>query len=189
MITVRELQKDDWPGIEELFGSKGACGGCWCMHWRVEKGGKTWEAVQGEPNRETFKELVESGKAHGILAFEDAAPVGWCSFGKRSDFPRLERTKAYRREDTNGVWCINCFFLAKGYRGKNLGFLMAEKAVKTIKRRKGKLIEAYPVTLSKAGNKLPSAFSYTGPEVLFQRLGFVEIQRLAPTRPLYRLEL
>ncbi len=187
MISVRELNPEDWPNIETLFGSKGACGGCWCMHWRIEKGGKTWEAAKGEPNRHAFKKLVESGKALGILAFDGDTPCGWCSFGKRNDFPRLDRTRAYRREDTEGVWCINCFFLAKGYRGKNLGFLMAEEAVKAIERHKGKLVEAYPVTLTKDGNKLPPAFSYTGPEVLFQRLGFVEIQRLAPTRPLYRL--
>jgi hypothetical protein len=27
-----------WPALEQLFGPNGACGGCWCMWWRIEKG-------------------------------------------------------------------------------------------------------------------------------------------------------
>ncbi len=188
-MVIRELEKTDWPRIELLFGARGACGGCWCMHWRREKGGKDWEAAKGEPNRKAFRELVESGKAHGILVLDGDQPVGWCSFGKRTDFPRLERTKAYRREDGHKVWSINCFFIAAGYRGRGLGRGMADAAVKAIKKRRGKLIEAYPTTLTKDGNKLPPAFSFTGPERIFQQLGFREVQRLAATRPLYRLEI
>ncbi len=188
-MRVRELTKEDWPLVEQLFGARGACGGCWCMHWRREKGGKAWEAVKGEPNRKAFRELVESGQAHGILASDSDLPVGWCSFGRRVDFPRLERTKAYQREDGNKVWSINCFYIAAGYRSKGLGQRMAEAAVKAIKKRKGRIVEAYPVTLTKDGNRLPPAFAYTGPESIFQQLGFREIQRLAATRPLYRLEI
>lgn len=170
-----------------LFGKRGACGGCWCMHWRIEKGGKTWDAVKGEPNRRAFKKLVISGEARGILAFHNDEPAGWCSFGRREDFPRLDRTRAYHVNDAQDVWSINCFFLAPGYRGMGLAERMAEAAVKAICKAGGRIIEAYPTTLTKDGNKLPAAFSYTGPEVIFQRLGFKEYQRLAATRPVYRL--
>jgi hypothetical protein len=53
-VEVRELASSDWPVIEGLFGSKGACGGCWCMWWRVPQGGQWWEAAKGEPNRRAF---------------------------------------------------------------------------------------------------------------------------------------
>jgi GNAT superfamily N-acetyltransferase len=185
--SVRELEPTDWAAVEQLFGARGACGGCWCMHWRTAKGGKTWEAVKGEPNRKAFRKLVESGQAHGILAFDGDTPVGWCSFGKRLDFPRLERTKAYVREDSEDVWSVNCLFVAPGYRGQHIGLRMVEAAITAIKKRGGRMIEAYPVTLTKEGKKLPAAFSFTGPETLYQRLGFREAQRLAPSKPLYRL--
>jgi len=45
------------------------------------------------------------------------------------------------------------------------------------------------VTLTKKGEKLPAAFAFTGPEIIYQRLGFKEAQRLAASRPLYCLEL
>jgi GNAT superfamily N-acetyltransferase len=186
-LKIRELKKTDWRHIQKLFGSKGACGGCWCMHWRVQRGGKLWEAAKGEPNRKAFQELIETGKAHGILAFDSDQPVAWCSFGKRTDFPRLETAKAYRREDIRRVWSINCLYLVKDYRGIGLSYLLIEAAIRAIRRRKGTLIEAYPVTLTKEGKQLPAAFSFTGPERVFQKLGFKEIQRLSASRPLYRL--
>jgi ribosomal protein S18 acetylase RimI-like enzyme len=188
-MKVRRLRKDDWPNLDALFGAKGACGGCWCQWWRVPRGGKMWQAVQGEPNRRAMKALVTSGKASGILAFDGDTPVGWCAYGRREDFPKLDRTRAYVREDTDGVWSINCFYIARGYRGLGLAEQMAAAAVKAIRARKGRIVEAYPVTLTKDGKRLPATFAYTGPEIVFQRLGFKEVQRLAPTRPLYRLKL
>lgn len=188
-VIVRELQPDDWPHIAALFGDRGACGGCWCMSWRVPHGGKTWQAVVGEPNRKAFRKLVQSGEAHGILAFDQGNPVGWCSFGKRSDFPRTETVKAYKRDNLEGVWSINCFFILKGYRNTGLSERLLEAAVKGIKKRKGKIIEGYPVPLTKDGNKLPAAFAYTGPETIFRRAGFSEVQCVSHSRPLYHLEV
>lgn len=201
-VRFQEIRKSDWALIRELFGSRGACGGCWCMHWRRERGGQAWEKAKGEPNRRAFKKLVESGRAHGILARHGNQPVGWCSFGRRSDFPRLERTKAYRyavphtthgagdlKSKTHHVWAINCLFINKEYRGRGYSGKLVEVAVRAIRKRQGKHIESYPVTLTKDGRQLPPAFSFTGPEVIYRRLGFKEIQRLAPSRPLYCLEL
>lgn len=187
MITVRELGGDDWPVIETLFGERGACGGCWCMSWRVAHGGKMWREAIGEPNRRSFRKLVKAGQAHGVLAFDGYVPVGWCAFGLRAEFPRTETVKAYRRDDIAGVWSINCFFIHRDYRNTGVSELLLAGAVKAIRKRKGKVIEAYPTPLTKDGKQLPAAFAYTGPEVIFERAGFTETQRLSASRPLYRL--
>lgn len=187
-LKLRELTRHDWPIIEELFGEKGACGGCWCMHWRLPRGGKLWEESKGEPNRKAFEKLLTAGKVQGILAFDGPKPVAWSSFGLRSGFPRTERMKAYQRDDLEQVWSINCFFISRGYRGLGLGERLIAKAVAAIKKRKGKIIEAYPTPLTKQGEQLPAAFSFTGPEVIFIRQGFKQIQRLSHSRPLYRLK-
>lgn len=188
-VAVRELRKTDWPNIVSLFGPRGACGGCWCMSWRITPHGKTWTQAQGEPNRKAFKKLIESGKALGILAFDGKEPVGWCAFGLRADFPHLESAKAYHRDDIEKVWSINCFYINSGYRSRGVATLLAEAAVAAIKKRKGRIVEAYPAPLTKDGNKLPATFVWTGPEEMFKRLGFKEVQRLSYSRPLYRLEL
>jgi GNAT superfamily N-acetyltransferase len=188
-IKLRPVTGKDWPLVEKLFGDKGACGGCWCMYWRIPRGGKMWEGVKGEPNRRQSRKLITAGKALGILALDDSEPVGWCSFGPREEFPRLDRTRAYQHTVPPGTWSIVCFYLNRSYRGRGLSRALAAMAVEQIRKHGGKFVEAFPVTLTKEGKKLPAAFSYTGPETVFQSLGFVEIQRLSQSRPLYRLEL
>jgi hypothetical protein len=39
-----------------------------------------------------MKELVETGKALGILSFDDKKPVGWCSFARLNDHSRAGNT-------------------------------------------------------------------------------------------------
>src|SRR5262245_26839300 len=87
-LTIRLLTPRDWPAIERLFGANGACGGCWCMWWRVEKGGKTWTAAKGDPNKRAFRTLVEAGAVKGKIAVAGGTPLGWCNFGPG---PELQR--------------------------------------------------------------------------------------------------
>ena len=36
-LEAYSLDSTRWDDFEELFGEKGACGGCWCMSWRLKK--------------------------------------------------------------------------------------------------------------------------------------------------------
>jgi hypothetical protein len=36
-LTFQPLTPLNWPDLEQLFGEKGACGGCWCMYWRLTR--------------------------------------------------------------------------------------------------------------------------------------------------------
>lgn len=189
MISYKKLRPAMWSAFEELFGARGACGGCWCMWWRVERGGKLWDETKGKRAKTSMKRLVSSGKAMGIIAFDGKQPVGWCSFGPRADFPRIETVKAYRRDDATGVWCINCFFIARTHRGQGIARGLIRAAVAAMNRRGVRTIEGYPVTKTRDGRALSAAFSWTGPLVIFEELGFTEVQRFSPTKPLVRLEL
>ena len=37
-IALKILTPADWPVLEQLFGPRGATGGCWCMWWRRRGG-------------------------------------------------------------------------------------------------------------------------------------------------------
>src|SRR5215203_724128 len=100
-LEVRALERTDWKTVAELFGENGACGGCWCMWWRVERGGKTWDEAKGAKNR---ARLVRSGSVHAMLALADGEAVGWCSFGPRPSFPRLARSRVLQREAPENTW-------------------------------------------------------------------------------------
>lgn len=195
-LDLRPIESSDWPYIEALFGANGACGGCWCMHWRIPKGGKSWEAVKGEPNRLAFKSLVESGNAHGIIALAGQEPVGWCAFGKRTEFPRTETVKALQIDDTgqHELWSINCFFVRRDYRNQGVSERLAKAAVEAIRKltqrsRRATVIEAYPFARRADGSPQAAAFVWSGTEPVFKRLGFRLHQRLSPARPLYRLKV
>ena len=34
-FTIEPLTVENWHHFEELFGTKGACGNCWCMSFRL----------------------------------------------------------------------------------------------------------------------------------------------------------
>lgn len=187
-IRVRDLRRDDWPVIERLFGEKGACGGCWCMWWRVPRGGKLWEDSKGAKNKRTFKRLLSAGKVLGCLAFVDDEPVGWCCVGPRSDFPRLERTKALKTDWDKRTWSVTCFYIKAGFRGKGVASALLPKAVALAKRKGARVVEGYPVR-PKTDKSIPAAFAWTGIPGLFERCGFGNVATPNGSRDIYQLNI
>jgi GNAT superfamily N-acetyltransferase len=159
------------------------------MWWRVERGGKSWKNIQGTRAKRAFKRLVIGGRARGVLAFWDDQPVGWCAFGPRADFPKIERARAFQRRDVAGVWSINCFFILREFRGKGLARALLSAAIAACRREGARLVEGYPVTTTRDGRQVASTFAYTGPLKIFEEQGFEVVQRVSPTRPLVRLRL
>ncbi|MGH6891003.1 MAG: GNAT family N-acetyltransferase [Dongiaceae bacterium] len=170
-VACRGATPADAGAITQLFGANGACGGCWCMHWRVEKGGATWAACKGEPNRRAFLRLLKQGRAQGALAFAEDRPVGWCNFGLREEFPRLARSRVLGYTATPKTWSINCFFIAPGWRRRGVAGALLEAAIDAAFARGATALEAYP-TPQRPGQKLAAAFAWTGTRSLFAKAGF-----------------
>jgi GNAT superfamily N-acetyltransferase len=168
--------------FEKLFGPKGAYSGCWCMWWRITR--REFEKGQGEENRKAMKNLVDSGKVTGILAYFEGKPVGWCSVAPREDYPSLERSRVMKRLDNKPVWSIVCFFIDKSYRGKGLSEYMIRGAVAYVKKQSGKIVEAYPTRVR--DKKLPPVSSYLGIPKIFERAGFKECARPSESRIILR---
>lgn len=188
-ITYRPLTPSLWPDLVRLFGPNGACAGCWCMWWRIPRGGKLWSDTRGPKAKRLLKQLVLKRKVNAVLAWVDDQPVGWCAFGPRKDFPRLDRVRAYQRGDTEKVWSIPCFFIRRDWRGKGVARGLLTFAVQLARKKGARIIEGYPVTLTRTGKRLPAAWSYTGPLSIFEAQGFKIIQRLSRSAPLVRKNL
>jgi len=187
-LVTRPLARDDWPLIETLFGANGACGGCWCMWWRVPMGGKGWEAVKGEPNRAAFRALVESGNASGVLALAGDIPVGWCAIGPRAVFPRVERSKALARDWTPATWSLNCLFVPARWRGRGVATALVAAAIDLARQAGAHEIEAYPQAVA-PGERQAGAFVWTGVPNLFLAAGFRPVHAPVRGRGLYLLAL
>ncbi|HUI65565.1 MAG TPA: GNAT family N-acetyltransferase [Bacteroidota bacterium] len=169
-ITTREVTPSLWRSVEQLFGSNGACGGCWCQAWRIDKG-ESWERVKGATAKLRLRRGVRSGSIHGILAFDGSSPVGWCTFGPRNTFPRLNRARSLGCDDADRVWSIPCFFVARTHRQKGVAQALLSHAIASMRKRGAEVIEGYPVKPNKNGQYI-SAFSWTGTRSLFKNAGF-----------------
>ena len=179
------LSPDRWPDFETLFGERGACGGCWCMLWRLKR--SEFERQKGEQNRQAMKSIIDSGQTPGILGYIDQKAVAWCSVASRETFSALQRSRILRPVDTRPVWSISCFFVHKDYRGKGISVCMAAAAVDYVRANGGNLVEAYPVEPQK-GRTAP-AFAWTGLASAFRKAGFAECARRSATRPIMRCRI
>ena len=150
------------------------------MWWRVPQGGKLWKETQGEKARRAFRALVTSGKARGVLAFDGETPVGWCAFGPRTDFPRVERSRAYRRDELDGVWCINCFFVHRTHRRRGVARTLLAAATDACHRAGARIVEAYPAPPQP---DLRGGAVWRGPLTMFEDQGYRVVKRETPARP------
>ena len=97
-LEIRELTPELWPAFEKLFGPNGACAGCWCMWWRIPEG-ERFKDVRGAEAKRRQRKLVLAGKSRGLLAFADGEPVGWCAYGRRTEFGALARSRTLACDD------------------------------------------------------------------------------------------
>jgi len=178
-LRVHPLTPDLWPSLEDLFGEKGACNGCWCMYWRI---GPAYRKRPRDENKEAFREVVAQGPPPGLIAFDGELAVGWCQLTPREDLQWLDRS--WKRVDSVPVWAISCFYVRIGCRRRGITAALIDAAVKAAKRARVRVLEAYPfdATLS------PSASS-TGYVSTFARAGFKVVGYRIPPRPIMRLDL
>lgn len=175
---------DRWQDLESLFGSRGACGGCWCMAWRLRK--KEFDAGKGEGNRRALEKLTSAETPPGILLYSGNEAVGWCSVAPRREFLRLEGSRVWAPVDDKPVWSVSCFFVRKGYRRLGLSVKLLLAAVEFARSNGASIVEGYPLEIEGA---LPGAFVWTGLVSTFKRAGFREVARRSKAKPVMRLVL
>jgi GNAT superfamily N-acetyltransferase len=184
-LEFHPLTSSRWNNLEQLFGPRGACGGCWCMWWRLPR--SEFLRNRGEQNRKALKNIVDSGKVPGVLAYLDSKPIGWCAFAPRNEYPTLERSRILKKVDDNPVWSVACFFVAKEFRHKGVMVKLLQSVIEYVKHNGGKIVEGYPK--DQTGKPSPDPFVFTGIASSFHRVGFVEVARRSDTRPIMRYRI
>jgi GNAT superfamily N-acetyltransferase len=180
-LSFHPLTQKLWRDFELLFGKYGACGGCWCMYWKLR--GREFSKNTGNNARQMQKAIVDSKTVPGLLAYSEGYPVGWIAVELRSVYPRLAHSRKLKPVDDQEVWSITCFFVEKKHRRKGITVELLKAAIVYVKNRGGKIVEGYPVDAQKTQ---PPPFIYTGTASAFRQAGFVEVARNAPTRSVFR---
>lgn len=181
-IDVVPATPERWAAVEALFGPRGACGGCWCSHWRVKHG-------SADANRAALHALVATGQEPGLLAYVNGAPAGWVAVGPRAAFARLGRSRLLAPLDDQPVWAVPCFFVSKAHRRQGLMRALVDAAVAYARAHGATLIEAYPLELDSAplaGQRLTGDGGYMGVAAVFRAAGFKEVKPVSETQRFMR---
>jgi len=181
-LSYHPLDKSGWKDFEKLFGERGACGGCWCMAWRLKN--SDFQKQKGEDNKNSIRKIIYSNEEPGILAYYENMAVGWCAVAPREKYIRLEKSKVLQRIDDKPVRSVSCFFVAKEFRRKGVSTELLKAAIEFCKSKGAKIIEAYPVV--PYSENIPASFAWTGIPSAFEKAGFKEALRRSRTRPIMR---
>jgi ribosomal protein S18 acetylase RimI-like enzyme len=160
-------------------------------------------------NKRDKKSLTNQGKAHGVLLYDGDNAIGWCAYGTKQEFPRIDNGRNYKRMVLAGqsptakrpfeevpvripdvhekLWRITCFFVDKDYRKKGVANIALRAALDSIKANGGGVVEAYPVThkSAKAWSKWSNWFWF-GTESMYEREKFKVVSNLGPNHVLMR---
>ena len=182
-LAFRELTPETWSDFERLFRGPGGNDQCWCMYYRREQSAEKEIAAYGvkrsgfhEHNRRRLQGLVDAGRAHGILAYSGDEAVGSCAYGRKEEFPKIDRGRAYRKlqPPPEGAWRIVCFVVAVGHRRKGVAAAALRAALESIRSQGGGPVEAYPVT----GPRWGAGSLWFGTVHMFEREGFRKVTPL-----------
>jgi len=178
--TARPLDAGTWDDFARLVeANNGVWGGCWCMGFHPEGVGRDRTASQ---NREAKHEHVRNGTAHQLLVYDGDECVGWCQYGPPAELPNIKNPRAYDqglRELPD--WRIGCIFTGKGHRREGVARAAVTAALAAIEAAGGGLVEAYPEQVE-GREPQRGAYFHTGPETLFEELGFERDRRIAKWR-------
>jgi hypothetical protein len=177
--TTALLTEETWEAFCALVeANNGVWGGCWCMGFHPEGLDRT-SALH---NRENKHRHVRQGTVHQVLVFDGKDCVGWCQYGTPAELPTINNAKAYAKELTElPDWRIGCIFTGKGYRRNGVARAAVSGALSAIKAAGGGLVEAYPEQVE-GREPQRGAYFHTGPENLFEELGFTRDRKIAKWR-------
>ena len=173
--------------LAKLFGSEKIANDCWCMWFIIPV--KDFHAAGSDGNRASFCNLLaKSEHTPGLLAYQDAEPVGWCAVGPRSRYARALKTPTYRggeAESDADIWLVPCLFVRKDVRRRGVSQALLEAAVDLAKQNGATAVEGFPFS----GSKKRSGDIQVGSEPLFAACGFDVIRTPSPGRVVMRREL
>ena len=184
--SVRQLDQDTWDGFARLVeANNGVWGGCWCMGFHPDG----LDTETRGANRDAKRALVDAGLVRQVLVYDGDECVGWCQYGSPSQLPNIKNARAYGQGLHEAPdWRIGCIFTGKGHRGKGVSRTAVTGALDAIRAAGGGLIEAYPEQVE-GREPQRGAYFHTGPETLFEELGFTRDRRIAKWRWVMRLRL
>lgn len=189
---IRPLTSSRWGDVAIVFGRRGSDPTwCWCRRLLEPPAEQRELPRDRRDNRAALhREVVTAGVPPGLLAYDEDQPVGWTRVGPREGFAGVRGNRALARllSPDPDAWWVACFAVSPGARGGGVATSLLRAAVEFAFAHGAASVEGHPVDVSAlhAGHAAPSAV-FTGTLPMFLAVGFSEIGRTYPSRPVMRL--
>lgn len=145
------------------------------------------------PNREALhREISSAPVSPGLLAYFDGVPAGWTRITPRSAVPCVERNGALSRilSDDPAAWWVTCFAVDRRHRSSGVARALLGAAVDHARGHGASVIQGHPVdTTALRAESVSGSALFTGTMTLFTAVGFTEIGRTYPSRPVMERRL
>lgn len=96
-LIIHSLDKARWNDFVKLFGERGACGGCWCMTWRLKS--SEYEKMKGGKNKKEIQKIVKNGEPVGVIGYINNEPVAWCAVAPQG---KICASRKFKSVETGG---------------------------------------------------------------------------------------
>ena len=169
-LIIKELTTDtinDWFDYfdNRAFEDNEEWRGCYCTAFYYPK--PVEYISTSNRRREYAKWLIETGRMHGYMAYEDNKVVGWVNANDKAKYPRLNNI--YDKNEK--VLSIVCFLIEKEYRGKGIAKSLLVSIINAAKDKGFSIVEAYPKKKSKS-----EYGRWNGPYDMYIKYGFTEYE-------------
>ncbi|SHH00185.1 Acetyltransferase (GNAT) family protein [Jatrophihabitans endophyticus] len=186
-ISLRPVDAACFDDVQLVFGTRGQAARCQCQGYRLGWYDQHSDDVAGR--RELLRDQVIEG--HGLLAYLDDEPVGWCSLAPRRDYPYLRQTTWKGRsedKDDPDVWAVTCFVTRAGCRKQGVARALAVGTVDVARDGGARTVEAYPMKPA-PGKDVPWGEMHVGSLGMFLAAGYRVVHTPSLRRAVVRYDL
>lgn len=180
-VHVEPATADRWADIAPVFGPQGRRpDSCWCQRFRDS---------DAPDNRAALREEVTHDDVPvGLIAYDGAEPVGWTRVVPRSSLPGITRNRALAGilDDDPAAWWVACFVVRRDHRGAGVGVQLLREAVAWAASHGASVLDGHPVDTDRLSGAPSASAVFTGTLRMFERVGFTELGRTFPSRPVMR---
>jgi GNAT superfamily N-acetyltransferase len=194
-LTIVPANQASWADLQAIFGVAGYPGRCYCQHFKTRD--RDWSSLTYAERQDRLREQTGcsnpgASSTTGMVAYLDDEPVGWVAVEPRTAYPRLQWMRTVwsdREEDKadDGVWCVTCFVVRKGFRRRGITYGLAGATVDFARERGARALEAYPM-ITTPGMEVTWGELYVGTRQVFADAGFAEVSHPSLRRVVMRID-
>jgi ribosomal protein S18 acetylase RimI-like enzyme len=155
--------------------------GCYCWYYEDPCPDDEWDpsdSAQMAHNRVRRRRQIEGGDAHGLLAMQDDAVIGWVNADRRDRYGNLRGMAASIEDDDPVVGSITCFVIHPDHRREGVASELLAACDDHLRGLGAEAAEAYP-RRSPSPTGMPwTASFYKGSPAMYERAGFTTHREL-----------